>query len=195
MKPLSDQDHFEFLEVSRDASGEEIERAYRMARATYADNSLAGYSVFGDGDAEVVLERIEAAYRVLSDEKSREAYAAWLAAGEPAPEASPLAKRDPAESISAAEDLADIDEESGEFDGARLRRSRLRRGIEIEEIAGITKISPNYLRCLEEERFSDLPAPVYVRGFIAAYATTVGLDPRRVTASYMKRLGTGGSTG
>ena len=42
MKPLSEQDHYETLEVAREAGLEEIERAYRLARATYADDSLAG---------------------------------------------------------------------------------------------------------------------------------------------------------
>ena len=51
MKSLSEQDHYEVLETHADASREEIERSYRMSLATYADDSLAGYSVFGEGDA------------------------------------------------------------------------------------------------------------------------------------------------
>ena len=79
MKPLFDQDHYEILEVSRDASREEIERSFRMAEAIYADDSLAGYSVFGEGDARALRERIEIAYRVLSDVDARSAYDAALA--------------------------------------------------------------------------------------------------------------------
>jgi DnaJ-class molecular chaperone len=71
MKPFSDQDHYEILEVSRNATREEIERSFRMAEATYADESLAGYSVFGEGDAQAIRERIEIAYRVLSDVDAR----------------------------------------------------------------------------------------------------------------------------
>ena len=34
----------------------------------------------------------------------------------------------------------------------------------------------------------DLPADVYVRGFVTAYAKTIGLDPQSVVPSYMARL-------
>ena len=51
MKPLSDQNHYEILETHPAATRDEIERAYRLALATYADDSLAGYSVFSEGDA------------------------------------------------------------------------------------------------------------------------------------------------
>jgi cytoskeletal protein RodZ len=85
------------------------------------------------------------------------------------------------------ETLDALEAEDGEFDGASLRRSRLRSGVEIEDIAGITKINPSYLRFIEENRYSDLPAPVYVRGFVRAYADCVGLDAARVVASYMRK--------
>ncbi len=183
MKPISDQDHYEVLEISHEASAEEIERAYRLARATYADESLAGYSVFGEGEAAAVRQRIETAYRVLSNDESRQDYAASSgAAPAPAPGAAAL----PA--ARGLDELEASDEETGDFDGPKLRWSRMRRGIEIEEIAGVTKINPTYLRFIEEERFSDLPAPVYVRGFVNAYAKAVGLDPQHVVTSFMKRL-------
>ena len=38
------------------------------------------------------------------------------------------------------------------------------------------------------DRFSELPAPVYVRGFVVAYANCVGLDSKRVATSYMKKF-------
>jgi cytoskeletal protein RodZ len=50
----------------------------------------------------------------------------------------------------------------------------------------VTKINPTYLAFLEEGRFAELPARVYVRGFVAAYASSIGLDPNRVAGSYMK---------
>jgi flagellar biosynthesis protein FlhG len=60
--------------------------------------------------------------------------------------------------------------------------------VEIDQIAVTTKINPTYLRFIEEEKFQDLPAPVYVRGFVGAYARCIGLDPERVVSGYMKRL-------
>jgi flagellar biosynthesis protein FlhG len=190
MKSVSEQDHFEILEVAPDAPREEIERAYRLALATYDDDSLAGYSVFGEGDAQALLQRIDAAYRVLSNEESRRAYIEWLHGGEPLAEVAPplVEEPSPRDELAGSEEFAEVEEESGEFDGPRLRRTRMRCGMEIEEIAGITKVNPTYLRFIEEERFSDLPAPVYVRGFVSAFAACVGLDGRRVAASYMQRL-------
>jgi curved DNA-binding protein CbpA len=200
MKLPSEQNHYEILEVPRGAGQDEIERAYRLARATYVDDSLAGYSVFEEGDAEALRERIEIAYQVLSDEEARRAYDVSLSAEVDAADARPLgwlagvpasdlvaAGSRWAEAPAAIDELEEFDDESGEFDGARLRRSRLRQGMELEEIADVTKINPTYLRFIEEERFAELPAHVYVRGFVTAYAGCVGLDPRRVVATYMKR--------
>lgn len=190
MKRLSEQDHYEILELGRAATPGEIERAYRLASQTYSEDSLAGYSVFDEGEAAALRERVETAYRVLSDEEARREYDVTLEVAEgtssaPAPE--PAVERAPP-APAPIEPFEELDEEDGDFDGARLRRCRLRRGMEIEEIAGVTKISPTYLRFIEEERFADLPAAVYVRGFVSAYADCVGLDPRRVASSYMKRL-------
>ena len=187
MKDLSEQDHYEILETARNAPIEEIERAYRLALATYADNSLAGYSIFGAGDAAALRDRIEAAFQVLGDDEARAAYDATLPDvrnSEAAFEATALA---PDEEPGVVDAFEELDDQSGEWAGARLRRTRLRRGVEIEGIAAITKINPLYLRFIEEERFDDLPAAVYVRGFVRAYAPCVGLDPPQVESSYMQR--------
>lgn len=183
MKPLSEQDHYEILEIARGAEPEDIERAYRLAQATYADDSLAGYSMMSEGDAEALRERIETAYRVLSDEEARRTYDESLSVEEAEETARPAAATARPE-ISIP--LDDLDDEVGDFDGARLRRARLRRGTELEDIAAVTKINPAYLRFIEEDRFAELPARVYVRGFVMAYAQCVGLDPKRVAVGYMK---------
>ena len=53
MKPLTEQDHYEVLEVPRGASPEELRRAYQLAASTYRQDSMAGYSIFEKGDVEV----------------------------------------------------------------------------------------------------------------------------------------------
>jgi flagellar biosynthesis protein FlhG len=196
VKPLSQQDHYEMLEIPPTASPEDVERAYRMACATYADGSLAGHSVFREGDVEVIRERIEVAYRTLRVPEQREAYDSELAERDeaPVPDIVPsdpavvaAAVAQPAEPIETLE-LEELDAlDEGEYDGPRLRRARLRNGVELDQIAGVTKVSPTYLRFVEEERFDDLPAAVYVRGFVMGYASCVGLDPGRVAKSYMRR--------
>ena len=204
MRSLSALNLYELLEVSPGAHQDEIERAYRLAAATWADGSLAIYSLFEDSEAAVVRERIRHAYRVLSNRESRRAYdeensdsqpvAEALDAGEgPASEASPhnkpLGEMDEIEaSLDMALDGSLEGDVGADFDGSRLRRARMHRGIELEEVSEITKVSCAYLRFLEEEEFARLPASVYVRGFVTAYARAIGLSPDRVVASYMRRV-------
>ncbi len=193
MKPLTDLDHYEVLEISRGTAPQEIERAYLLAMATYADDSLAGYSVFEPGDAATMRERIETAYRALSDADARVAYDAEIApaTGTPPQEVQqslPPPTATLQEHSAEVEPVEGFDEDSDEYDGARLRRSRLHRGLEIEGVAKVTKVNPTYLRFLEEERFEDLPARVYVRGFLMAFASCVGIDPHAVARSYLARF-------
>jgi cytoskeletal protein RodZ len=49
-------------------------------------------------------------------------------------------------------------------------------------------VNPTYLRFIEDDDFENLPAPVYVRGFVSAYARCLGLDPARVVTDYMERF-------
>jgi flagellar biosynthesis protein FlhG len=107
------------------------------------------------------------------------------------PAAAPAAQAPiPIEEPPAPAALSVFEEEDPEapWDGARLRRSRLARGIELAALASATKINPTYLRFLEEERFDELPAAVYVRGFVTAYARHLGLDAARVIHDYAQRL-------
>jgi flagellar biosynthesis protein FlhG len=202
VKPIADQDHYEALDVSPSATRDEIERAYHLAKATYADDSLAGYSVFQEGELPLMRERLENAYRTLSDQDARRAYDEELArpareiyADSEAPEPFELPTAvdvpptvlPPPITLARDPDGDEGEEEQGAYDGARLERVRVRRGIELDEIAGITKVNPAYLRFIEEERFDDLPAAVYVRGFVKCYARCLGLDPDRVARSYMQR--------
>ena len=60
--------------------------------------------------------------------------------------------------------------------GAFLRKVRETRGIELGDISQRTKISERYLRALEEERFADMPAAVYVRGYVTEYARALRID-------------------
>ena len=60
--------------------------------------------------------------------------------------------------------------------------------IELAQIATLTKVGKACLQCIEDECYEDLPASVYVRGFVTAYARAIGLDPERVARGYMTRL-------
>jgi hypothetical protein len=196
VKLLREPDLYELLDVGRDAPREEIERAYRLAAATFEDGSLATYSIYSPAEVTALRERMDHAWSVLGDPEARAAYDRTLAGrGQVPEEAVPLdldfafeeAVRPDLLPASLAFEEA-LEEDGSPFDGARLRRNRLQRGIELEQIARVTKVSPSYLRFIEEEDFASLPAPVYVRGFVTAYARCLGLDPGRVVPDYMERL-------
>jgi flagellar biosynthesis protein FlhG len=207
MRDEFELDHYDVLEVDPDAGPDEIERSYRVLSAAYEGDSLATYSLFGAEEAEQLRDRIDQAFRVLSDPALRRAYDAARMGEMPEEEeyddgpvtlaplddglAQPLAEPRSRE-VPTFDRMDDgSDDESDEetvWDGARLRRARLLRSVEVEDVASATKISPAYLRFIEEDRFDDLPAVVYVRGFVAAYARFLGLDANRVSRSYSQRF-------
>ncbi|MSQ41763.1 MAG: hypothetical protein EXR65_01815 [Dehalococcoidia bacterium] len=61
--------------------------------------------------------------------------------------------------------------------GELLRAARRQRALTIAEIANDTRINADYLEALEQEHYDVLPAPVYARGFLRAYAKHLELDP------------------
>ena len=210
MRSIDELDHYELLEIPQAATSAEIDRAYRMAQQTYGEGSLALYSVFEGFDAASIRSRLDEAYRVLADPETRKAYDQEKAFGDPGSllsgvsgtsefgeaaasgsSGSPLPRGEQAfEAFDEVVEEYDAleDEGGGEFDGVRLRRTRLFRGFELIDISDVTKVSGAHLRNIEDENYGDLPADVYVRGFVTAYAQTIGLDPKVVVPSYMTRM-------
>lgn len=194
---IPDLDHYELLELPRDASHEDVERAYRLAQTTWGEDALAAYSVASEAELSALRERVEHAYRVLSDADARGAYDAALGRlRAPAHDEPDLGLDDeekeelaPAELPAEIEAFGDLSgPEDGHWTGPALRRTRLARGLELDQINAITKVNPVYLKGIEDERFEALPASVYVRGFVAAYARCLGLDAGRVANDYLERL-------
>lgn len=73
--------------------------------------------------------------------------------------------------------------------GNSLREARVRQGIEFPAAEAGTRIRARYLRAMEEEQFDLLPDPSYVRGFLRAYATFLGLDSTLALDEYESRFG------
>ena len=71
---VEDMDHYEILNVSRKATYEEIEKAYFLGKTAYAKDSLAHYTLLKEEERQQMLDRIEAAFRILGDEEKRRAY-------------------------------------------------------------------------------------------------------------------------
>jgi transcriptional regulator with XRE-family HTH domain len=72
--------------------------------------------------------------------------------------------------------------------GEKLRKQREQRGLSLDAISTITKISPRMLRAIEEEHFEQLPGGVFNKGFVRAYARLVGLDEDEAVSDYLAAL-------
>jgi cytoskeletal protein RodZ len=70
--------------------------------------------------------------------------------------------------------------------GEDLRMERLSRGIALEDITAVTKISQRHLLALEQERFRLLPGGILSKGIVRGYAGAVGLDQQDWTERFLK---------
>jgi cytoskeleton protein RodZ len=68
--------------------------------------------------------------------------------------------------------------------GATLREARMRARLDVSEIEAQTKIRAKYLRALENEEWSLLPGPTFVKSFLRTYAQALGLDGRALVEEY-----------
>lgn len=75
------------------------------------------------------------------------------------------------------------DGETEEGLGSSLKKHRQGLEISLQQISEHTRISESILEAIEADR-DDLPAPVFVRGFLRQYARFVGLDPDQVVSQY-----------
>lgn len=71
------------------------------------------------------------------------------------------------------------------YTGPVLKKIRQMKGFSLEDVAERTKIRRTYIEYLEEEQFSFLPAPVYVKGFVTMIAGMLNLPAHRVAEDYM----------
>ena len=73
--------------------------------------------------------------------------------------------------------------------GAYLRSLREAKGSSLEDMARSTRVGIRHLEALEDERLSDLPSPVFVRGFIRAYCGFLRESPDPALARYERLAG------
>lgn len=154
------------LDLTPGASPPQVERAFRRKQALYAESVLATYSLLDGGGRQALLERLEAAYRRISAEESR------ACAARPA----------------AVIGVAVTDPDPAAFPGRYLQVRREAAGLSLREVAGRTKIGPMKLLQIEGERYDQLPVPIYLRGFVVAYARVLGLaEPEAMARHFFAR--------
>lgn len=177
------------LEVSPDSSLKEIQRAYEHAKETFHADSLAIYSLFSDEEIKKIQAAIEEAYRVLMDEALRKSYdqshshLIQKSSGKK-PAETAIKSSEVKRSLS----FTDLTLEAGEIDyrGRSLKQLREALGIDLKAISGETKINMKTLELIEEEDLERLPAPVYLRGFLKAYARALNLDAQKLIEGYFQ---------
>jgi len=76
----SDQNHYEVLEISEQATAEEIQTAYQRAKEIYGSDSVVSSSILAPEERRQILERVTDAYHTLIAEESRRLYDRSLAA-------------------------------------------------------------------------------------------------------------------
>lgn len=69
--------------------------------------------------------------------------------------------------------------------GEDLRKERLARGVALDDISAVTKISQRHLLALEQEKFRLLPGGILSKGIVRGYASALGLDPQDWTERFL----------
>lgn len=68
--------------------------------------------------------------------------------------------------------------------GMYLKKARLENGLSIDDVLNQTRISKYVIQQIEEENRKNLPEDVFLKGFLKAFAETVGVDPDDVLMRY-----------
>lgn len=73
--------------------------------------------------------------------------------------------------------------------GEKLRAAREEKGMNLEDVAAVTRIPTRHLQHIENGEWDALPAVTYSVGFARAYANAVGLNGAEVGAELRAQLG------
>jgi flagellar biosynthesis protein FlhG len=188
---------YEALGVPRGASDEDVRRAVKRQREIYAEGSLPLTSLLFGEDLAREQARIEEAHDTLLDPVRRRAYDLSTfpeSDTPPAPSGGPASSGATDELLMLQAELAREIHTETEFTGALLRKVRESQGIDLAQIACTTKITVGHLCAIEQEAYGELPAAVYIRGFLQELAKYLNLDPSHVVRSYLRRMRAAGAT-
>lgn len=79
-------------------------------------------------------------------------------------------------------------EQTTDFNGPFLKEVREYRGVTMERLVDMTRISKTYLNAIESDDIKKLPADAYTRGFVSQYAKVIKLNPDLVATSYIHHI-------
>jgi flagellar biosynthesis protein FlhG len=175
--------HHDLLEVERGATDEEVRRAYKRCRELYAHDSLVCYGLLEPHEIESLRARLDEAFDVLLDPARRRPYELSIFPPGSEPKPAPV---EPDFDPDGASALPEITPETV-FTGPILRQVREAHRVSLRDVSQKTKIGLPYLRAIEEDDFTKLPALVYCSGFVSEYAKCLKLDAQQVSRTYVRR--------
>ena len=181
---------YDVLGVSRGASDEEVRRAYKRQRELFGTSSLPLVSLVDEPEMRAEIARIQEAYDTILDPVRRRAYNISAFPETEQEQKSVVESRQllsPDRLDLQAELVREIHAET-EFTGLLIRKVRESLGIDLGELSDRTKITIGHLTALEAERYDELPAEVYVRGFVQLVARQLKLDAAQVARTYVRRM-------
>jgi curved DNA-binding protein CbpA len=196
--------YYELLEVSPFCQQHEVTSAYLRAKSTYSNENPAIYTMFSENEARDLLHLVEEAYAVLGNKTLRALYDEKLGHSvSKKPEVSLQSLKMESRAVFAPsvtktdhhrpeyvedktmeEKIATTQEWSGEL----LKEVREYKHFTLEKMSEITKITPFYINALEAMESKNLPATVFVRGYVGQISKVLGLNEKKVCDSYMKKF-------
>ncbi len=178
--------YYEILNASPEASALGIVKAYREIKLIFQANSLAAYSLYSQEELEMIHQRIEEAYAVLSNSDARREYNKKL-------EYSTTSnKKSASKKISEPKDepllTVKIISTPEKVHGKVLRKIRKQQDLSLNQIAAKTNIPKAYLKALETQDISILPGRFYLKSYFKQYVTCLGLNPTEAWKKYKLQL-------
>ncbi len=185
------QDLYVLLELDPGATDDEIRRAYKKLTTLFDPTGPVMYGLYSQREALRLARKLREAYETLMDPEKRrnydrsvypEGHPSLRRADERVAAAPPRPRAElPADPLGAL----GLPPETPLL-GTVIARVRQICNLTLEDIADRTKISMFTLRCIERDAYADLPAPVYLRGFVRQIATLLRLDGDRAVVDYME---------
>ena len=68
--------------------------------------------------------------------------------------------------------------------GERLQAARIQQGLSVKDVASRMHLSTSILSAIEENNFEEITAPIFVKGYLRAYARIVSLDEDDMILQY-----------
>ncbi|MDH3761841.1 MAG: DUF4115 domain-containing protein [Gammaproteobacteria bacterium] len=69
--------------------------------------------------------------------------------------------------------------------GERLQAARIQQGLSLDDVASRMHLSESILEAIEENNFEEITAPIFVKGYLRAYARIVSLDEDEMIQQYV----------